>query len=336
MSLGDRLKGALYSAIVRSVGIISATPLFKIPAKIFRLTASTGIGSDQCLKEGFLPLPVHFYSPVPDIDDLEKRKIWDIRSELTGIDFRSDFQLALLSELGNYSDECRWPLLPTENLAEFYLQNQSFSYGCAASTHCMIRHFRPEKVIEVGSGMSTRIISDALQINRKESGSNFTYKVVDPYPGQPVKSRSIEITELQEKRVELLDKTNFKILKENDILFIDSGHCVKIGGDVNYLFLEILPRLAPGVIIHIHDINLPYEYPKAYATSETFRQFWTEQYLLQSFLAFNSEFEVLLGMNYIMRDHSRSFREIFPHYNPECHPFFSGSFWIRRKAGRVQ
>jgi hypothetical protein len=139
------------------------------------------------------------------------------------------------------------------------------------------------------------------------------------------------MTELVVNRVELLDTNFFDQLNANDILFIDSGHCVIIGGDVNYLFLEILPRLAPGVIVHIHDIGIPYEYSKTYATSETFRQFWTEQYLLQGFLCFNNEFEILLAMNYLMSDHSEFFKKTFPFYNPNLHPFFSGSFWIRRK-----
>lgn len=333
MQLINKLKSVIYSSILAFVRLISATWIFKILVKIFRLTATTGTGSNQCLKEGFLPLPVHFYSPVPDINDLERRKIWDIRTEMIGIDFRDKSQADLLREIGTrYSDECQWPLLPTNNPADFYLQNQSFSYGCAASTHCVIRHFKPDSIIEIGSGMSSRVISRAAQMNRTATGCNINYMVVDPFPNPFIKNRSIEITELHENRVELLGFSFFNGLKENDILFIDSGHCVKIGGDVNYLFLEILPRLSPGVIIHIHDINMPYEYPKAYATSETFRQFWTEQYLLQSFLCFNSEFEVLMAMNYIMTDHSKSFREFFPHYNPEIHPFISGSFWIRRKV----
>jgi hypothetical protein len=128
-----------------------------------------------------------------------------------------------------------------------------------------------------------------------------------------------------------LEPSLFEQLKENDILFIDSSHSVKIGGDVNYLYLDILPRLQSGVIVHIHDIGIPYEYPKTYVSSETFRQLWTEQYLLQSFLCYNSEFEILLALNYLMTDHSDLFREVFSYYNPELHTFTSSSFWICRK-----
>lgn len=324
-----KLKTAIYSLLV-STGMLNL--MVKITSKIFRVVAIGGHGSNICLKNGFLPIPVHFYSPVPDINDLEKRKIWDFRSELKGINFRADTQLELLKQLGSdFSEECQWPLQPTENLSKFYLQNQSFSYGCAASTHCVIRHFKPRTIIEIGSGMSSRVISKATQLNRFKNSHYSNYIIVDPYPGDFIKNRSIEMKELIESRVELLDMSFFEQLKANDILFIDSSHSVKIGGDVNYLFLEILPRLAPGVIVHIHDIGIPYEYLKTYATSESFRQFWTEQYLLQGFLCFNNEFEILLAMNYLMSDHSKVFKKTFPFYNPDLHPFFSGSFWMRRK-----
>jgi len=316
--------------LVKSVILspIVLTPL----VKLFRICAITGQGSNQCLKSGFLPLPVNYHSPVPDIKDLEERKIWDVRNELRGIDFREDAQLALLNEIGlDYSDECQWPLLPTDNASEFYVQNPSFSYGCAASTHCMIRYFKPSTFIEIGSGMSSRVISSALQMNRTRDGHDSAYVIVDPYPADVITNGSIAFKKVIEIRVELLSPTFFDQLKSNDILFIDSGHCVRIGGDVNYLFLDILPRLESGVIVHIHDIAIPYEYPKAYATSESFRQFWTAQYLLQSFLCFNKEFEVLLTMNYLMTDRSECFKKSFPYYNPDIHPFISGSFWIRRK-----
>jgi len=316
---------SLYSLFV-------ASGIFKLLVKIFRITAMTGKGSNLCLKEGFLPLPIHFHSPIPDVNDLEMRKIWDFRSELKGINFRAGEQLELLKQVGaDFSEECQWPLQPTDNPSEFYLQNQSFSYGCAASTHCVIRHFKPNTIIEIGSGMSSRVIAKAIQLNGFKDGHYSNYIIVDPYPAEFIKNRSIEMKELIESKVELLDMSFFEQLKANDILFIDSGHCVRIGGDVNYLFLEILPRLSPGLIVHIHDIGIPYEYSKTYATSESFRQFWTEQYLLQSFLCFNSEFDVLLAMNYLMTDHLEIFKEIFPYYNPSLHPFISGSFWIRRK-----
>jgi hypothetical protein len=130
--------------------------------------------------------------------------------------------------------------------------------------------------------------------------------------------------------VELCSPALFERLEENDILFIDSSHSVKIGSDVNFLYLEVLPRLKPGVVVHIHDIPMPYEYTKTYATNPAFRMFWTESYLLQAFLIYNSEFEVLLSMAYLQGSHPDLYREAFPSFDPEADTG-SGSIWIRRK-----
>ena len=117
----------------------------------------------------------------------------------------------------------------------------------------------------------------------------------------------------------------FSQLESGDILFIDSSHTVKIGSDVNYLFLEVLPRLRPGVIVHVHDIFLPFEYRRDWVLEE-FR-FWTEQYLLQSFLTFNSEFEVLMANYYLFHYHQDQLKAVFPNLSS----WIGGSFWLRRK-----
>src|SRR5205809_130172 len=129
-------------------------------------------------------------------------------------------------------------------------------------------------------------------------------------------------------RVEYVDLEFFSQLDSGDILFIDSSHTVRIGGDVNYLFLKVLPRLKPGVIVHIHDIFLPFEYRRDWVMDE-FR-FWTEQYLLQAFLTFNSEFEVLMGNGYLGHYHMEDLKATFP-----ISPWWGGvSFWIRRQPLR--
>jgi hypothetical protein len=120
-------------------------------------------------------------------------------------------------------------------------------------------------------------------------------------------------------------------LNDGDVLFIDSGHVVKTGGDVNYLILDILPKLAPGVIIHFHDIPMPYEYPDVYHTNPSFRVFWTESYLLQAFLAFNHEFETLFSMAGITAQRADVLKAAFPHHDPSRHLLNSGSIWLRRK-----
>ena len=143
-----------------------------ILAKVFKVVAITGVGTDQCLKNGFLPVPVHFYQPIPDLSDLAKRKIWDKKSSLSGINFGAERQVRLLGELGaKYGNECDWPPSPTSNSLDFYTENNSFSFGCAAGLHSIVRNFHPARIIEVGSGNSSKIISAALIRNAADGAA---------------------------------------------------------------------------------------------------------------------------------------------------------------------
>jgi hypothetical protein len=276
---------------------------------------------------------VHYYSPVPDIKDLEQRKVWDRQSALAGIDFQPDRQLAFLRELGKeFGHECHWPRTPTKDPLQFFTDNGSFSFGCAAGLHCILRYFKPRRVIEIGSGYSSLVISSALDLNaRYASQGPGEHIIIDPYPGEIVKTGLRGVSRLIDKRVELMDAEFFDQLGENDVLFVDSSHVVRTGGDVIYLVLDVLPRLRSGVIVHFHDISLPYEYNKVYFTNPGFRVFWTEAYLLQAFLALNREFEILMAMNFLMTDHLKDFCASFSHFDPAKNWANSGSFWIRRK-----
>ena len=293
--------------------------------------AITGDGTDACLRHGCLPLPVNFHSPVPDLSDLEQRGVWNRLSRLEGIDLRTDAQHELLRDIGeNFGSECRWPLRATPDPYQFFIENPSFSYGCAAALHGVLRKFKPRRVIEVGSGNSSLVISGALTRNSEE-GIEAEYIIIDPYPRDIIMKGLPRLTKLFDQRVEILEPDIFRQLGENDILFVDSGHVVRTGSDVNLIILDVLPCLAPGVIIHFHDISLPYEYSKLYATNPAFRMFWTEAYLLQAFLSCNSKFEILLAMEYLMKDRKEAFCSAFPSYDPKVHKSISGSFWIRRK-----
>ena len=323
-------KTGIYLVMLKT-GSLVATILSPIIAPIVKVMATTGAGTRLCMKLGCLPVPVHFYQPIPDIKELEQAKVWDRRSDLAGIDFNIDRQLELLGHLGeNYGSECMWPAKPTGEAGNFYTENQSFSFGCAAATHCIIRRHQPARVIEIGSGNSSLIISAALERNGIDNARGYDYTIIDPYPKgqlQHVKTPHQVI----DKKVQAIDTQTFTALESGDILFIDSSHCVRIGGDVNFLFLEVLPRLKPGVLVHIHDIPLPDEYPKVYVTNPRFRVFWTEAYLLQAFLACNDHFEVMLAMSYIMREYPDRFQQAFGGCDPTKHRLSSSSFWIRRK-----
>jgi hypothetical protein len=262
---------------------------------------------------GFHVTRAHFYQPVPELNKLSPT-LWDKPSEAIGIDFRVEAQLALLRELAPYSHEL--DDVPFEKSTEgFYFHNGAFGGTDAHVLYAMIRNLRPSLVIEVGSGWST-LLSDRA-ITRNGSGR---LRCIEPYP-EPWLKGSFELVSA---RAQDLGVAAFEELKANDILFIDSSHVVKIGSDVNFLFLEVLPRLASGVVVHIHDIFLPWEMPRNWIFDQ--HLFWNEQYLLQAFLAFNREFEVLLANHLLHRLHEDKLKEAFPRS-----PWWGGgSFWMRR------
>ena len=268
-------------------------------------------------RHGFHVTPVHFYEPVPDTQSLPET-LWSQPSELVGIDMNDSVQLDLLQ---NHFSKFRgeYETIPAEpppgRLWPFHGTDVLVAY-------CMVRHFQPRRIIEVGSGFSSVVLGQAAAKNKSSS-----LTCIDPFPHELVrKSNSIPaLRSLIETKVQDVDVEFFSQLESGDILFIDSSHTVKIGGDVNYLFLEVLPRLKAGVIVHVHDIFFPFAYRRDW-TLEEFR-FWTEQYLLQAFLIFNPEFEVLMANSYLNHYYPPDLKAAFPNLSR----WIGGSFWMRRK-----
>ena len=235
-------------------------------------------------RHGFHVTPVHFYQPIPDTQSLPET-LWNRPSELVGIDMNGAVQLALLrNHFPKFRDEYKhFPTKPTGEQSRFYLDNRLFDGADALVAYCMVRHFQPRLIIEVGSGFSSLVLGDAAARN-----DNSGVVCIEPFPREFLRKGFPGLRSLMENKVQDIDRDFFSQLESGDILFIDSSHTVKIGGDVNYLFLEVLPRLKPGVIVHVHDIF--FSLVQAQLGMDEFR-FWTEQYLLQAFLIFNSEFE---------------------------------------------
>ncbi len=321
----ELLAGAVLQVEERLKGKISAEDVIEAVSQM----ALSGDNTDKCLEKGFLPVRVHYYQPIPDIKDLEKRKVWDKVSKLSGIKFEPNKYLEFMRSLAEkYGKECDWPNDPKGDPEEFFLNNSNFSYGCAASLHCIIRNSKPKRIIEVGSGNSSKIIRDAIAVNERENGARVEYTIIDPYSNLDNLGFSRHAN-IVKKKVEEMNPDFFRRLEENDILFIDSSHVSKIGSDVNFEILEVLPILKKGVIIHFHDIGLPFEYSKTYATNPKFRMFWTEAYLLQAFLACNENFKIILPVHYIQNKFEKEFRKYFPK-GDKAENFYSGSFWIKK------
>ena len=209
---------------------------------------------------------------------------------------------------------------------KYYVNNVSFRAVDGEILYCMIRHFKPKRIYEIGSGYSTYLSAEALKINETKYNCKGELVAFEPYPNETLKKGFPGLSKLVTTKIQDVDVSSFNVLEENDILFIDSTHVLKIGSDVQYEYLEILPRLKKGVIIHIHDIFLPSEYPKQWVLKD--HKFWTEQYLLQAFLTFNDTFEILWGGSYMHLKHPDLLEKSFNSYNKKGWP---GSFWMRKK-----
>lgn len=297
----------------------------KLAAKIIK-SLKIGYGDfahydffDLWVDSGFFVIPNNFYQPITDIRKL-KKGIFKRKSEMIGINFNEDKQLKLLKSFLEFKEEYnKIPTSPGEKDYEFSFNNIAFDWFDALVYYCFIRHFKPRSIIEVGSGWSSKL---AAQAALKNGFTRLT--CIEPYPQEFMKKGFPGLTKLYTSDVQELPLSVFSKLEENDILFIDSSHTVKTGGDVNYLFLEVLPRLKKGVLIHIHDILFPYEYPEPWVTKE--HRFWAEQYLLQAFLMFNQDFSVLFASNYLGFKYPKQIKAVFPES-----PFYKGgSLWIRR------
>lgn len=272
-------------------------------------------------EHGFHLTPVDYYSPIPDSRELTD-DLWKKESGLPGIDLNLPLQLKLLQNVfPRFREEYdQFPWGATAETSEFYFDNPMFSGVDALVLYCMIRHFRPSLIIEVGSGYSTRVLSKAVLRN-----GNGQIICVEPYPDDII-SKLPAVTKVIPDRVQNVSLDLFQQLKDRDILFIDSSHTVKCGGDVNYLLLEVLPRLKKGVIVHFHDIFFPEEFPKDWVLG--LHRFWSEQYLLQAFLAFNSQFEILFLNSYMGLKYLEETKIVF-----SKSPWWrGGSCWIRRKS----
>jgi len=263
--------------------------------------------------------PVHYYQPIPDLSSINWKKMSEPQ-KMFGFDFNNKVQFELLKKFTKYQKEYNSiPTSKTKNDYDFFLNNLAFDNIDALNYYNIIRHFKPKTVIEIGSGQSTKIAAKACLLNKKTKLIS-----IEPYPQKILKKGFPGLSKLISKKVENVDIKIFKKLKKNDVLFIDSSHVINTGGDVTYEFLQILPQLKKGVIIHIHDIFFPYEYPIPWIKDE--KRFWTEQYLVQALLTFSKGFEVLLANNYLCRKYKNKLRKTYP----EVPSISGGSLWIRK------
>lgn len=312
--------------VARAALRAALTAVAWVLAPVFALVARTGYGVAVCRRFGFHPLRVHFYQPVPRYETVPPAH-FEQPLEHPGVEIDLDRARALLGRLAGFGGECRWPEA-AGTPGTYHGGNGNFGFASAAMLHAMLRAHGSRRVIEVGGGYSSLISLAALQAN----GGDWRFTSIEPYPSEWLRAaiaRAGANAELIERRAQDLAPSLFDALGGNDLLFIDSSHVSQLASDVNYLFLRVLPRLRPGVLVHVHDIYLPWEYPAAHFFGDN-KLFWNEQYLLQAFLACNPDFEVLLPGFHAQGALAADFARAFPAYDPQRHRR-SSSFWLRRR-----
>lgn len=180
----------------------------------------------------------------------------------------------------------------------------------------MISTMNPARIIEVGSGYSTLIARAAVEHARLECEIH----IIDPLPRRDIENYADRIEYKPVEESSLVDLE----LAPDTLLFIDSSHVCRSGGDLPFLYCRVLPALPPGVLVHVHDIFIPYDYPDNY-----FERFYTEGYLLHALLANSSKFEVVLSTHNLSRNYKEPMQAAFGPSVGEDPLFFGASFWIK-------
>ena len=270
---------------------------------------------------GYHVRPIHYYEPLPDFRAITAEAT-KRRRVSPAIEFNLDAQRQLVRTLGvRYRAE----LVDIAAARGFDFENDYFAGFDACMYYALIRHLQPRHVIEIGAGMSTRIAARALERNREQDHPGRLI-CIDPFPQSRLTDDMPAVTSV-EQPVEQVPLEQFDILQANDILFIDSSHAVKFGGDVCREILEILPRLSRGVWIHLHDIFFPNDYPPAWVIDR--RIAFNEQYLIEAFLAFNGSFAVRAADHWLANDYGEDVTALM-HQPTMPATARSSSLWVER------
>lgn len=269
--------------------------------------------------------PGHFYSPIVSIDNIKGREseIWKFPENemIEGIDLRNKEQLELLQEFIKFYADLPFKSERQPNL-RYSFDNNFYSYTDAIILYSMIRKFRPQRIIEIGSGFSSAVMLDTNQLFFENS---IYLTFIEPEPNRLyslLTKKDKETNNVLVKNVQSVQLKDFENLEKGDILFIDSSHIAKTGSDLNYILFEILPCLNSGVLIHFHDIFYPFEYPKSWVFSG---RNLNEDYFLKAFLMYNNKFRIRFFSHYLHKFHKESFNKM-----PLCNKNEGGNIWLEK------
>src|SRR5215213_1585963 len=274
---------------------------------------------------GLHVLRASYDSPMPVVRDVPG-EVFERESPLRAIDWRLDEQVRLLEDrLAPYLAEFQPRADAPEG--EFRLDNRTYDRVDAELLYAIVRALGPSRYVELGSGWSTLVAWQALQANARE-GRGGELSCFDPYPSPHVTARPELAERVSRVGAQELSESVVGELGASDILFVDTSHTVKLGGDVNRIVLDLMPLVAPGVVVHFHDVFLPADYSRGHLEGA---HYWTEQYLLQAFLMYNEAWEVLASAQALVRAVPDTVARLIPSFRPGVSP---GALWLRRRERR--
>ena len=299
---------------------LSAVILKAIRRRVIHAGSSMKVSKSILAKVGVYPILDHFYEPLFNYGDIAREL--NTNRSVPGIDFNVSEQLGLLSKF-HFNEELVKIPIEKKDEHSFYYHNGSFEVESSEFYYSMIRLFKPQKIVEIGSGNSTKMALTAIRQNEVED-PEYCCEItsIDPYHAGDLGRYAIRVVP---EKVERVPKSLFKTLERNDILFIDSSHIIRPRGDVVFEYLEALPILNDEVQVHIHDIFTPRDYLEELSVSTT--RFWNEQYLLEAFLSLNCSFKIVAMLNYLKHNHFEQLAKKCPILKKEPSAELS-SLWI--------
>lgn len=270
----------------------------------------------------------HYYSPVYDPRELaeepRRSQVWPpAPRETVGIDWREHEQVALCEGPFADQDRLQFQVEESDDPTQYFTANDQFPALDAWALEALIRHRAPRRMIEVGSGFSSLV---SAHVNREYLNGTMEFTCIEPYPRDFLVDGVDGITGLRVEKIQDTPLELFEELEAGDVLFVDTSHTVKTGGDVPWIYGEILPRLASGVAVHMHDICIPGDYPPEWVLQGWG---WNESYLVRAFLTFNCEFSILFSSPLMVQRHPEALLSAFPGLTEHLERAGS-SLWIER------
>jgi predicted O-methyltransferase YrrM len=305
------------------------SPIVLLSAILMRLIRRVGVYRLKISRVilnrvGVFPILDHYYEPM--FNPIHLKYPLNNARKLPGIDWNSQNQLELLSQF-NFNEELI-ELDSQDNPQRFIYDNPNFRAGDAEFLYNLIRLYKPKRLIEIGSGSST-LMAHAATKKLAQLDTNYACEHICIEPFEMPWLEKVENIQIVRKMLEDVPSDLFNTLESGDILFIDSSHVIRPQGEVLKEYLEILPTLNPGVLVHIHDIFSPRDYPEVWVIDQV--RLWNEQYLLEAFLSLNNQFEIIGALNYLKHAYPDDLAAKCPVFSSDPSKYEPGSFWIRRK-----